>query len=144
MTLRENDRARHTLCAGAVVTDDAGRLLVVRRANEPSRGLWSLPGGRVEAGELPAEAAAREVAEETGLQVEIGTLLGVVHREYVDGDGRHVTLEIHDYAARVVGGELTAGDDALEVRWMSAADMSAAPLTPRLLEALADFGVELV
>jgi 8-oxo-dGTP diphosphatase len=140
----ENGPARHTLCAGAVVTDDAGRLLVVLRANEPGRGRWSLPGGRVEPGELPADAAAREVAEETGLQVAIGTLLGVVDREYVDADGRSVTLEIHDYAARVVGGELSAGDDAVDVRWMSAAELAAAPLAPRLMEALADFGVQLV
>jgi len=143
MTSPENDPPRHTLCAGAVVTDGAGRLLVVRRANEPSRGLWSLPGGRVEPGELPAAAAAREVAEETGLRVAIGTLLGVVQREYVDAEGGPVILEIHDYAARVVGGDLSAGDDALEVRWMSAADLSAAPLTPQLLEALEEFGVRL-
>lgn len=143
MTTAENGQADYTLCAGAVVTDDAGRLLVVRRAHDPGQGLWSLPGGRVESDELPADAAAREVAEETGLQVTIGTLLGVVHRDYVDAAGRDVTLEIHDYAARVVGGELAAGDDALDARWMSAAELRAAPLTPRLLEALADFGVTL-
>lgn len=131
------------MCAGAVLVDDAGRLLVVRRANAPGRGLWSIPGGRVEPGEQPEDAAAREVLEETGLQVVVGSRLGVVPREYVDASGQRVTLEIHDFAAEAVGGELIAGDDALEVRWMSRAELAEAELTPALMEALAEFGVEL-
>src|SRR2546430_16924216 len=59
-------------CAGAVVKDQAGRLLLVRRGREPGRGRWSLPGGRVEPGETAAEAAVREVREETGLDVVAG------------------------------------------------------------------------
>jgi 8-oxo-dGTP diphosphatase len=141
VTVAENDPPVRTVCAGAVVVDGAGRLLFVRRANEPSRGLWSLPGGRVDPGELPEAAAAREVAEETGLRVAVGALLGVVLREYVDADGRLVTLEIHDYAAEVVGGELKAGDDALEARWLSAAELTELEVAPLVLDALADFGV---
>src|SRR3954470_12515537 len=56
-------------CVGAVVRGVAGRLLMIRRGREPSRGLWSLPGGRVEAGETAEEAVVREVREETGLEV---------------------------------------------------------------------------
>jgi len=65
-------------CAGAVVRDGAGRLLLVQRGRAPSAGLWSLPGGRVEPGETAAEAAAREVTEETGLVVEVHELLATV------------------------------------------------------------------
>jgi ADP-ribose pyrophosphatase YjhB (NUDIX family) len=129
------------LCAGGVALDEAGRLLVVLRANEPNPGLWSVPGGRVEHGETPAAATVREVAEETGLVVESGPLLGVLRWESRRADGVPVVLEIHDHAVTVVGGELAAGDDAADVRWMSAAELASARLTPRLLETLADFGV---
>ena len=64
MTLSDESAVR---CVGAVVHDAAGRLLMVRRANEPGRGQWSLPGGRVEPGESDASALARELREETGL-----------------------------------------------------------------------------
>ncbi|MFD1047221.1 NUDIX domain-containing protein [Kibdelosporangium lantanae] len=59
-------------CVGGVIHDTQGRLLLVRRAHEPGKGLWSLPGGRVEPGENDAEALARELFEETGLTVEPG------------------------------------------------------------------------
>jgi hypothetical protein len=55
-------------CVGGLIYDAAGRLLLVQRANEPGRGLWSLPGGRVEPGERPQEALAREIAEELGVE----------------------------------------------------------------------------
>jgi ADP-ribose pyrophosphatase YjhB (NUDIX family) len=55
-------------CVGGIVVDERGRLLLVRRGTEPGRGLWSVPGGRVEPGESDAEATAREVLEETGLR----------------------------------------------------------------------------
>jgi len=72
----EEAEARPTLGVGAVVVrDDA--LLMVKRAHEPGRGLWSLPGGRVEHGEHLSAAVAREVREETGLEVEVGDLLGI-------------------------------------------------------------------
>jgi len=118
-------------CAGAVVRDDAGRLLLVRRGRPPSAGMWSVPGGRVEPGETPAEAAAREVREETGLQVEVGPLLTTVRiGDYV----------VHDFAAVVIGGELQAGDDAAEVRWCSTDDAALLPLTPGLLDELRRVG----
>ena len=118
-------------CAGAVVRDEAGRLLLVRRGHPPSAGLWSVPGGRVEAGETPAQAAVREVREETGLDVEVGALLTTVHiGDYV----------VHDFAAVVVGGELHAGDDADDVRWCTTADAALLHLTPGLLEELRRVG----
>jgi 8-oxo-dGTP diphosphatase len=118
-------------CAGAVVRDDAGRLLLVRRGHQPSEGLWSLPGGRIEAGESAAEAAAREVREETGLEVAVGRRLASVEiGDYL----------VHDFAAVVVGGELCAGDDATDVRWCSEADAALLPLTPGLLDELRRMG----
>jgi len=115
------------VCAGAVIQDDEGRLLLVLRGREPGAGRWSLPGGRVEPGEKPAEAAAREVHEETGLIVAIGEPLATIPiGDYL----------VHDFAATVVGGELRAGDDADDVRWCSFADAELLPLTDNLLDEL--------
>lgn len=119
-------------CAGAVVRDAAGRVLLVLRANEPSRGKWSVPGGRIEPGETARAAAAREVREETGLDVEVGELLLTADL------GPYV---VADYAAVVVGGTLVAGDDALDARWFSAAELAALDLSPGLLDALGEMGV---
>src|SRR3954471_22209723 len=119
-------------CAGAVVRDADGRVLLVRRANEPGAGLWSVPGGRLEAGEDARTAAAREVVEETGLVVAIGAeLLTVEIGDY----------DVTDFAASVVGGELRAGDDAAQVRWCSAAELATLPLTPSMREALPALGL---
>lgn len=119
-------------CVGAVVHDPRGRLLLVRRANEPGRGLWSLPGGRVEAGEDDHAALVREMTEETGLLVEPGDLVGRVVR------GRYA---IADYRCRVVGGQLRAGDDALDARWCDAATAARLPLVEQLLDTLTRWGV---
>lgn len=100
-------------CVGAVVHDAEGRLLLVQRANDPGRGQWSLPGGRVEAGESDASAVARELHEETGLLVRAGSLVGSVSRPAPRG-----VFMIFDYAAEVVGGRLSAGDDASDVAWV--------------------------
>jgi ADP-ribose pyrophosphatase YjhB (NUDIX family) len=125
-------------CVGAVVWDAAGRLLLVQRAREPGRGLWSLPGGRVEPGEDDAAALAREVAEETGLTVRVGALAGTVERPGPGGPGGAV-YAIADYVCEVTGGVLRAGDDAADARWV--ADLDSVPLTPGLLDALRGWGV---
>jgi 8-oxo-dGTP diphosphatase len=124
-------------CVGAIVHDAGGRLLVIRRGHPPGEGLWSLPGGRVEAGESDAAAVARELAEETGLRVEAGRLVGRVERPGASG----VTYDIYDYAATVTGGTLVAGDDASDARWTALEELRGLPTTDGLLEALADWGV---
>jgi len=124
-------------CAGAIVLDEAGRLLLIRRGREPGRGLWSLPGGRCEPGEDAAAAAVRETYEETGLEVTAGRLVGRVERPGPGG----ITYLIDDLACTVTGGTLRAGDDADDARWIGAAELAALPVTEGLLEALTGWGV---
>jgi 8-oxo-dGTP diphosphatase len=117
---------------GAVVHDDAGRILLVRRANPPGAGLWSIPGGKVEPGEADGEAVVREVEEETGLQVAAGDSIGQVERP-APGGGVFV---IRDIICRVVAGHLRAGDDAVDARWFTRDELSALPTVPGLVAAL--------
>jgi ADP-ribose pyrophosphatase YjhB (NUDIX family) len=114
-------------CVGGIAYDDQGRLLLIRRANDPGSGQWSLPGGRVEPGESDETAVIREMREETGLDVIPGTVIGTVTR------GRY---EIHDYACRITGGVLTAGDDATDARWSDAADLSDMEASGELVDLL--------
>ena len=124
--------AQRVDCVGALVYDEERRLLVVRRANEPGRGLWSIPGGRVEPGEDDPAAVAREVAEETGLTVEVGDLVGEVER-----DGPQGTLYvIRDYEATAVGGTLTAGDDASDARFVTRSEFLTLATTTLLVSTL--------
>ena len=118
---------------GAVLTDDAGRLLLIKRGHEPGKGLWSIPGGRIEPGETDREAVIREVREETALVVTVGSFIGSVRRPA----GQPGTeLDIRDYMATITGGRLTAGDDADDVIWAAPADLNALALTAGLLETL--------
>jgi ADP-ribose pyrophosphatase YjhB (NUDIX family) len=122
---------------GAIVRDGDGRLLVVRRANPPAAGSWSLPGGRVEDGETDRAAAAREIREETGLDVAVGELVGSVERD--GGDG--VVYVIRDYACTVRGGRLVAGDDAADARWVTPSELAALDCSPGLVGTLTAWGV---
>ncbi|WP_250279972.1 NUDIX domain-containing protein [Frankia sp. Cppng1_Ct_nod] len=127
--------SRRVPCVGAIIVDAAGALLLVQRGHEPGRGLWSVPGGRVEAGENDTAALVREVREETGLDVTVGRLVGRVTRPGLGG----AVYDIADYACEIVGGELRAGDDAAGVRWC--VDLHALPLTDGLLDALTAWGI---
>ncbi|GHE35643.1 NUDIX hydrolase [Streptosporangium violaceochromogenes] len=124
-------------CVGAIVRDGEGRTLLIRRGRPPGRGLWSLPGGRIEPGESDAEAVVREVLEETGLTVTAGRLAGTVDRPGPGG----TTYEIRDYLAEVSGGVLRAGDDADDAGWFTDEELSRLPLTTGLLDALVGWAV---
>lgn len=114
-------------CVGALAYDEGGRLLLVRRRNEPGRGLWALPGGRVEVGEDDDTALVREMAEETGLSVRPGTLVGRLRR------GPYL---IADYRCEVLAGTLRPGDDATDARWVGRADLAGLRLVDGLVEIL--------
>jgi 8-oxo-dGTP diphosphatase len=124
-------------CVGAIVHDDDHRLLVVRRANPPAAGRWSVPGGRVEGDETDAEALRREVLEETGLVVAVGIRVGTVA---IPGPGG-VIYDIRDYACAPLAGELAAGDDADDARWVSRAELLALDTVDGLLGSLGAWGV---
>jgi len=128
----EPGRERAVPCVGAIVRDGADRLLLVRRAHPPAAGRWSLPGGRIEAGEDDAAALVRELREETGLEVAVGPLVGTV--EWPGPGGQRYVIA--DYACTILGGTLAAGDDAAEVRWVHQPDLAALALTDGLLETL--------
>lgn len=110
---------------GAVVLDGEA-VLLVRRALPPRQGEWSLPGGRLELGESLTAGVRREVEEETGLEVEVGPMIEVldrIHRDEAGGIRYHFVIV--DFLCRPLGGELAAGDDAAEARWVARADVTA-------------------
>lgn len=112
--------------------DSARRLLLIRRTNEPGRGCWSVPGGRVQAGETDHHAVIREVAEETGLEVKVVRRAGAVQRCAPGG----AVFDIHDYVCLPTGGTLRAGDDAGDARWCDAEALARLPIVDGLVEAL--------
>ena len=116
------------VAVAGIVFDAAGRVLLVERGQPPGAGLWTVPGGRLEAGETLAAGVARELAEETGLAVEVGPLVEVVERI---GDGYHYV--ILDYLARAVGGELRAASDVRAARFVDAGELATLPLTAGLV-----------
>ncbi len=110
---------RPVLAVGAVIENDMGQVLLVRRARAPRQGEWSIPGGKVEWGEQVHGALIREVDEETGLKIEVVGLIEIVDSLIRNDAGtlthHHVLL---DYAARALSGQPRAGDDVRELKWV--------------------------
>jgi len=106
------------------------QILLVERGKPPLAGYWSLPGGVVESGERLEDALAREVSEETGLQVEVGDIATVFERIMPAEDGR---CEYHyvliDFYCTVLGGILSAGDDSNQAEWRDLKDLDSILLT---------------
>jgi ADP-ribose pyrophosphatase YjhB (NUDIX family) len=101
--------------AAAVLIEHEGTVLLVRRSNEPFRGLWTLPAGFVNGGEDPAEAAVRECLEETGLSVRVTRVFDIVAGKEHPRGADFVIV----YLAELLGGELRPDDDADAVEWFS-------------------------
>ena len=111
--------------------------LMIKRASEPDKGLWSIPGGMVEIGEKAEDAAVREAEEETGLIVEIREDLGVVDKIMRDESGRvKYHFVIIDYLAEPVSGEMHYHDDALDALWVHPRDFRKYPMSQTLIDLL--------
>jgi 8-oxo-dGTP diphosphatase len=129
---------------GAVVVHQ-GRVLLVQRGREPLKGKWSLPGGMLELGESLTQGVAREVQEETGLDVEAIELIELIDRIHKESGPSGERVRYHyviaDYLCRVVGGTLQAASDATGVRWVERAEwnshsvLALDPITVRVIEA---------
>ena len=131
MTLREFPD-RPIVGVGGVVLDAEGRVLLVKRAHEPLKGEWSLPGGGVEIGETLEAAVAREILEETGVSVAVGDVVEVLDRIQHAGDGR---VEYHfvivDYLCFAVTGTLVCASDADAAQWVRREDLAAYRVTEK-------------
>jgi ADP-ribose pyrophosphatase YjhB (NUDIX family) len=114
---------------GLYVVKD-GKVLLVRRGNEPGKGKWSLPGGRIRFGERSEEAALREMREETGLEVRLRRVVDVVDVFWRSERGELLEhFVIVDFEAEVIGGELRPADDALDARWFSPEELKGLEMT---------------
>ena len=126
------DPARPFLGASVAVFRD-GRVMLAARGRAPMEGLYSLPGGGVEPGETLAEAALRELREETGVEAELIGFVAPVEAIERDGQGRvrlHIVIAAH--AARWVSGEPQTGPEARDIRWVSEDEIDTLPTTPGL------------
>ncbi len=107
------------IAVGAAVCRD-GKVLVVQRGREPSRGIWTVPGGVVDLGERMCEAAAREVREECGIHIDVGRVIGILDNIVRDRDD---TIRYHyaivDFGARYVSGELQISDELMDAAWIT-------------------------
>lgn len=119
---------------GAVCVRD-GRLLVVQRGRGVGVDSWSLPGGRAEPGETLADAVRRELREETGLEVDVGDLVGIAER--ISDRAHYVILDFWALAS----GTASAGDDAADVAWVDRSALAALDLVDGLWEFLDEHGV---
>ncbi|MEE8376541.1 MAG: NUDIX hydrolase [Acidimicrobiia bacterium] len=114
-----------------VVIIEKRHLLLIKRGNEPGKGLWAVPGGKVHIGETLKAAARREAFEETGLDVDVGEVAWV--GEHIT-DTRHIVLI--DFYATATGGYLAASDDADEAEWVELDMVDSYPLTPTMHDLL--------
>ena len=124
------------LCVGAVVVT-GGFILLIRRGTPPGEGLWSVPGGRVQRGECLADAARRELLEETGLEGEVGEAVG-----WTELIGRRRHYVVVDFWVTVAPGATpTAGTDATDAAWVAFDELEEWDLVDGLLDFLADHRV---
>jgi 8-oxo-dGTP diphosphatase len=124
---------RPQLAVSAAIFRD-GRVLLVRRAEEPAKGRWTLPGGRVETGETLVAAVTREITEETGLTIRVRGLAGyreIILDEAVAGGGRHFV--ILPFAAEWISGDVKLNDELGDFRWRAIDAIGDLPTTDGLI-----------
>lgn len=115
------------ILAVSVAVWSENRILLVQRGKAPNKGLWALPGGKVEFGETLAEAAIREMQEETGLMIAPQSLFLI---QDILATDFHYSL--HCVTAAVVGGTLAAADDAADAKWVHETEITQMPTVPNL------------
>ena len=121
---------------------DGDKYLLIKRAANPDKGLWSVPGGLVEVGERHQDAAIREALEETCLEVEIVERLGVVDKIEYDQEGKvFYHFIIIQFLADVVGGEMCPMDDALDAAWITLDQLPDYDITQSLKDFLINIGM---
>ncbi len=141
MSRRREYPSRPIVGVGVMIRDGDNYLLIKRAAN-PDRGLWSVPGGLVEVGERIQDAAIREALEETCLEVELVERLGVVDKIEYDEEGKvYYHFIIIQYLADMTGGEMCPMDDALEAQWVTLDQLKDFELTNSLRDFLVDIGM---
>ena len=129
----------HPIIGVGVLIEHKNRYLLIQRASEPDKGLWSIPGGLVELGEKVKDAAVREVHEETGLNVEITERIGVIDKIIQDEDKRvKYHFIIIDFKAKLKDGNLKPMDDASEAIWVKQDDFNKYALSPTFKKLLLD------
>ncbi len=120
------------VCVGAVVCRD-DQILLIKRANPPQAGKWSLPGGRVEPGETLLDAVTREVLEETGIAIDVVRFLEAVERF---GESFHYVILDYLATPKDPGMEPTAATDAAAAQWVNRPQLSSLDLADQLLDFL--------
>ncbi len=122
---------QRVIFAASAVVWRGENVLLVRRGRPPGKDFWSLPGGKIEAGETPEAAASREVVEECGVSPRLLGLIGI----FAVAAGP-VEYQISCFAALCDNGEIHAGDDAAEVQWLGFSELGELKLAPNTLEAI--------
>ena len=145
MSLNNNEYPTHPRVAVGAIVFNNNRVLLVRRSMPPSRDLWAIPGGKVKLGETLQEAAEREILEETGIIIKaLEPVFTFDHIEWDESARARFHYVIVDLTAEYIQGELRAGDDAAEVRWVSADEISTlqtSSMTLGLLKNRFNFGL---
>ena len=117
-------------CVG-VICFRGDDVLLIKRGTAPRKGEWSIPGGRIEAGESERDAALRELFEETQIMAALEDKVAVIDAQFEDFNYR-----LHDYAARWISGEPQFGDDAADARFVPPHELNALGMWPKTREVI--------